>query len=438
VTVHEWLAVAAVLAGLLGGLPVLNKLCRSCSASPEVSRKAVHVAMGATCACFPWIFFRPLPVWILAALAVLPLLLLRLIPALRQGVGSGLHGVKRLSYGEILFAPAVALVFQISRHDPLLYVIPVNILTVADAAGAIAGTRWGSRHYVCGTGKKSVEGSIAFLFVAFFCCFLPLWFTQRFDPFHTIGISLILAILAMMAEGISDRGFDNLVIPLGCHFLLGRLLTSDTTWLVVRFVAATFMLVVVITGSRWSSLTGSALIGAALLGYGCAILADWRLLLPLLAVFLQHLFTTRRHQLKEVFDHRLDVVIAHAIASLPWALSVERQWLPPLTALAGISFSMAVLLALMDTATQIHVHGRAIIGRATAKGWLVAALPGLVWLWQDARRLALPLTISILITPILCYFLQRFDRRHEVTSISLWMLKGAVALLAATPALLLR
>ncbi|MDB6078788.1 MAG: hypothetical protein JWO82_2535 [Akkermansiaceae bacterium] len=438
ITAHEWIAIATVLAGLLGGLPVLRKLSLSWGASAEVSRKSVHVAMGIACACFPWIFDRPLPVWVLAALATIPLMLLRLIPSLRLGVGSGLHGINRPSYGEVLFAPAVALVFHLSQHNHLLYVIPVMILTVADAAGAIAGTHWGSRMYVCGTGRKSVEGSVAFFLVACLCGFIPLYGADPSRLFHWLGVSLILAILTTMAEGISDRGFDNLVIPVGCHFLLARLMESDSSLLAVRFLAAAVMLAVVVSGSPWSSLTGSALIGAALLGYGCAVLADWRFLLPPLGVFLCHLFTTRRHQLKEVFDHRLDAIISHAIACLPWVLAVDRQWLPDSVALAGISFSMAVQLALLDTATQIHVHGQARILRATLKGWLIAGLPGLVALWIAPDHLLLPLAISVLLTPVLCYLVQSADRRSPITSMAMWMVKGLLSLMAATPVLLLR
>ncbi len=435
----EWLAVATVLSGLLLGLPLAGKLCRRLGASPEVARKSVHVAMGLACASFPWIFDRPLPVWVLAALATLPLLLLRCIPALRHGVGSALHGVKRISYGEILFAPAVAAVFHLSDGDPLLHAIPVAILAVADAAGAIAGTRWGNRFYICGTGRKSVEGSAVFLAAAFLCTFLPLLLSGRADPWHAAWIALTLAILSMMAEGISDRGFDNLVIPLGSHFLLERLLAADTGPLVIRFAAAALLLAVVSAGSRWSTLSGSSLIAAALLGYGCAILADPRFALPPLAIFLCHLFTTRRHALKGVFDHRLDAVISHAIACLAWSLAVEREAVDPVTGLAGISAAMAVQLALLDTATQTWVRPSAPnVLRATLKGWLVAGLPGLIWLWQDAVRIAPPLAIPLILTSAACLLSQNLASRYRISPTTLWTLRGLLSLLASTPILLIR
>ncbi|MCW1915473.1 hypothetical protein OJ996_17945 [Luteolibacter sp. GHJ8] len=438
-TSAEWLAVAAVLGALLLGLPLFRWLCRRCGASAEVSRKSVHVAMGLACAAFPWIFDRPLPVWILAALATLPLALLRWVPALRSGIGSTLHGVKRISYGEILFAPAVAAVFDLSNGDALLHAIPVGILTVADAAGAIAGTRWGHRMYVCGTSRKSVEGSAAFLAVAFLCTFLPLWLSGRTEPFQTVLIALTLAIVSMMAEGISDRGFDNLVIPIGCHLLLARFLASSDAEMIVRFAAASLLLGLVSAGARWSTLSGSALIGAALLGYGCAILADPRFALPLVAIFICHLVTTRRHRLGQTFDHRLDTVISHALGSLPWCLAVDRGSLEPSIALAGLSFAMAIQLTIADVATRHHLDpGHPRFARAILKGWIIGGLPGLLWLWHGFDRIALPALAALLLTPFVAWCCHRIECRRLVSETSLWMARGILSLICSSTVLFTR
>ena len=212
---REWLQVASVLAGLFLGLPLIRILVRRFGASPEVARKTVHVAMGLACASFPWIFDRALPVWVLAACATGPLGLIRLFPGLKSGIGSALHGIARPSYGEIFFAPAVAAVFAFADGDTTLYLIPVLILTIADAAGALCGTRWGKLRYGCGDGFKTVEGSLIFWFTAFLCAFLPLAGGDRVDLWQAFWIAVILGLLAMKAEGNSDRGFDNLLIPLG-------------------------------------------------------------------------------------------------------------------------------------------------------------------------------------------------------------------------------
>ncbi|RYD18264.1 MAG: hypothetical protein EOP88_23200, partial [Verrucomicrobiaceae bacterium] len=277
---REWLAVAAVVACLFLGMPLIRLLAKRVGASPEVARKTIHVVMGLSCAAFPWIFDRALPVWILAAIATVPLGIIRMLPALRNGVGSALHGIERPSYGEVLFAPAVATVFTLAAGDLYLYLIPILILTIADAAGALVGTRWGKLRYGSGDGFKTVEGSVIFSCTAFLCAFLPLLLGGRVDAMHALWIGLILALLAMMAEGFSDRGFDNLVIPVGCFFMLEKLLPLEMPSLVGRLVVLVLLLVLVLTGSRWSTLNGGALLGSVLLGYGCAVIGDWRFALP--------------------------------------------------------------------------------------------------------------------------------------------------------------
>ncbi|NIP96155.1 MAG: cytidylyltransferase, partial [Akkermansiaceae bacterium] len=111
-------------------------------------------------------------VQILAGLAFLALAALRLVPALRRSLGSTLHDVSRSSIGDLLFPLAIAILFTLSHHDPVLYLVPLLLLTIADAAGALAGIRYGKTRFGTSEGFKSVEGSLSFLFLAFLCAHL--------------------------------------------------------------------------------------------------------------------------------------------------------------------------------------------------------------------------------------------------------------------------
>src|SRR5512142_3371988 len=102
------------LSALLGGLRLLQ---RRWAIDAEVSRKAVHVGMGLTCAALPWLFDAAWPVWLLAAVAGAALLAIRLVPALRAAVGGVLGGVERQSWGELWFPVGVAAVFTLARGD---------------------------------------------------------------------------------------------------------------------------------------------------------------------------------------------------------------------------------------------------------------------------------------------------------------------------------
>lgn len=435
---REWLAVAAILAGLLCTVIAIRAIASRFSFSSEGARKSVHVVMGMGCCAFPWIFDRPLPVWVLAALATVPILALRLVPFLKNSFGHVLHGIARPSYGEILFAPAVAAVFHLSGGNVILFLVPILILTLADAAGAMAGTRWGKHIYSSGAGFKSIEGSLGFLLVAFVSILLPMACIGPTDFAHAVWIALILATLAMMAEGFSDRGFDNIILPIGCYFVLDRLISLEIPSLAGRLIVLILLLILVLTGSRWSSLSGAALLGSAMLGYGCAVLADWRYALPPSAVFVCHLFTTTKRDLKKTLEHRLDVVISHAIGCMPWVLASATEIIPSDIGLAGISLAMATQLAQLDHSTRHLIDNEIQPIRSVSKGFFIAALPGLLWLLPISRSLALPVGIAIAATflslPVSTFLDRKLRADHET---GFWFLKGAISLVASLPALLL-
>lgn len=438
-TARDWLSVSLVLVSFLTVMGAVHVYTLRYSYQPEVPRKTVHVALGLICSFFPWIFSNPVPVWILAALATAPILAIRLIPALKAALGNVLHGIKRPSYGEILFAPAVAMVFHLSGDNKILHLVPILILTLADATGAIAGTRWGKHIYRSGIGLKSIEGSVGFLLVAFACCFIPLWAGGVVDMGNAIWIALILATLAMMAEGFSDRGFDNIVLPIGCFFVLERLLPLEIPSLVGRYVVLVLLLALVLTGSRWSSLSGAALLGSAMLGYGCAVLADWRYGLPPVAVFISHVLTTRKHNLTNNYQHRLDVVISHAIACMPWVLACALEAVSPAIGLAGISLAMATQLALLDHSTRRRTARTTPPVRSVAKGLIFAAVPGLILVGIAPVLLMIPVAINVLATFLFLPLNARAGKYFDITNTTgLWFGKGVASLTASLPALLLK
>jgi phytol kinase len=242
----------------------------------------------------------------------------------------------------------------------------------------------------------------------------------------------------MMAEGFSDRGFDNIILPVGCFFVLDRLIGLEIPSLAGRFIVLVLLLVLVLTGSRWSSLSGAALLGSAMLGYGCAVLADWRYALPPSAIFICHLFTTTKRDLKKTLKHRLDVVISQAIAGMPWVLASATGIIPPDIGLAGISLAMATQLAQLDHSTRRLIDNAIQPIRSVSKGFVLAALPGLLWLIPISHSLALPVGIAIAATflslPVSTFAARKLRASHES---GFWFLKGAISLTASLPALLL-
>jgi phytol kinase len=288
--VNPWLAVALVLT-ILGGLIIgLRFFQRRYDPHPELVRKLLHVPMGLITLTFPWLFNSPVPVLVLAGIAIATLSLLRLYPPLQQSFGSVLGSVERRSLGEIYFPISVALVFWFSQGQPLLFCIPILLLTLADAIAAIIGIRYGKFRYTTTDGYKSAEGSIAFFTVAFFSIHIPLLLMSDTGRAETLLVSLILGLLVMLLEAIAWRGIDNLLIPVGGFILLKTHLSMSVPDLSIRLILTLVLVSFVLCWRNRTTLNDGALLGTALFGYLSWTLGGWLWLLPPLILFITYPF----------------------------------------------------------------------------------------------------------------------------------------------------
>jgi phytol kinase len=145
--------------------------------------------------------------------------------------------------GEIYFPLAVGLVFLLSAGDPITFCIPMLILALADSGAALIGKRYGTLRYAAGDGEKSVEGSAAFLIVAFLSTQVPLLLFTNTGRSESMVIALTLALLVMLLEAIAWRGLDNLFIPLGAFLLLKTFLKLDATTLAAHLGIAVVLVI---------------------------------------------------------------------------------------------------------------------------------------------------------------------------------------------------
>lgn len=212
------LGVVALMGGLLGAMTVLARVARAHDWLAEVQRKLVHVAAGMTAMALPWVFAADWPVWLLLALTLLAMIGLR--TGLLGRLGHTVHGVERKSWGDLLLVVAVGLVFLFSDREPVLYVLPLAILTLADAAAALAGSHYGRMRFAVADGQKSVEGSAVFFVVTFCVTIVALLLLSPLDRVSTVLVSVLIAGFATLVEADSWNGFDNLFLPLGTMILL--------------------------------------------------------------------------------------------------------------------------------------------------------------------------------------------------------------------------
>ena len=249
--------VVATLATLLAIFSIIGPLLK-----PEVLRKGLHMSMGLTTLSFPWLFDTPWPVVLVAGASTVAFLAFRTRFPLFRRLAGAMRRIRRVSVGEYCFVIATCLVFVLADNDPILYCIPMLLLTLADSAAALVGTTWGKHRYLTMGEYKTVEGSLAFFVVAFACIAILLaWFTPASKP-EAVALAALVAFAVTVLEAAVGGGFDNLLVPLGAFAAIKATgLTVDQPD---------------VLQSGWPFVVGALSVAAALLVLLLAVLASWR------------------------------------------------------------------------------------------------------------------------------------------------------------------
>ncbi|MCP5534996.1 MAG: hypothetical protein H7A51_02045 [Akkermansiaceae bacterium] len=352
---HPAISILITLA-CLGGIILLSSLgVKSGKLSGEMARKAVHVGMGLLCLCFPWLFDSILAVQVMAGIAILTLLVVRLTK-LRRSLGPALFSVERLSIGELLFPLAVAWLFTIGWDKPILYAIALLLLTLADTAGALAGTRYGKKMYQTTAATKSLEGSLAFFVTAFLCIALPLYFFADLSIGLILFLSLTISLFTMAVEGASGHGLDNLLIPLGAYLLLDYYIGLEDHVIFLRSVVLMALLGLLLATHRKHTFDGGAILTAMLFGFSAFTLGGVPCLLAALMLFARHIMAQHRMPAEYVVTHSIDVIIVIAIPSLFWLTLGRGEIIDYPVAQFGFICTLSLVIYMLHTGTQKHMY----------------------------------------------------------------------------------
>src|SRR5262245_54349908 len=217
--VPQWTACAAAFGAFLLLLVGLDVYARGSETPAEVTRKLLHSGSGALTLTFPFLFRDLWPVLLLTGSSAGVLAAVKFVAPLRARLGAAANRVARPTLGEFYFPLSVAVIFCFTRDEhPLLFVIPILILTLADSICAIVGGRYGATR-LPGT-AKSLEGSVAFAIVAFLCVLVPLLLWTDIGRAQTLLIAVAVALFTAALEAIASRGLDNLIVVVGGFVLL--------------------------------------------------------------------------------------------------------------------------------------------------------------------------------------------------------------------------
>ena len=221
-----WFDVALVFLALLGvaligfvgqALTLTNKV------AGEYSRKLIHIWLALWIGC--WRFFLPVGIVIITSL----ILALGVFISKQMGILTSIHGVRRSTHGEIVYAlgiTATAILFP----EPTIFALAIINLGFADGLAAVVGIRYGRRRLALWGdpekyGKTLVGSLTAFSFAAI--SGLAFWILIPPGPIvWLLALSHIIlaAFLISALEFVSRQGFDNLIIPLATGFFYSQIL----------------------------------------------------------------------------------------------------------------------------------------------------------------------------------------------------------------------
>jgi phytol kinase len=381
---------AAVLVALTAVLAALSLAARRVDLHPEVRRKLVHVGMGLVALAFPWMFADPAWVAATAAAAVALLLLVRFQPALRAGPGAVLHGVARGGLGEVYFAAAIAALFWAAHATPAFYVVPVLVLTLADAVAALIGVGYGRLRYQGRGGAKSWEGSAAFFTVAFLACHLPLLLMTDVGRAESVLIGLVVGLLGTLIEGASWDGLDNLLVPLGIYLLLDGFAGRGAG---AVGLAAAVLAGLVGVALLWADRTGlkaDALMTAVVAGFVFWVSGGWAWLVPPLLLFLAHPLVAPPAAAMPALGRDARTVLAVAAPGVLWAFVAEEGLVADAFYPFALSFTLHLAMiaafragAADGAAMGAGAAGQAVVARVapmrllalTTAAWAVTMAP---------------------------------------------------------------
>jgi dolichol kinase len=188
----------------------------------ERARKFIHILAGIWMAFWP--FYLPFDgIFILGCVALTFLLYSRYT----QLFGA-IYAVKRRTYGELFYALTL-IICSYYGQEPWIFTVSLLLLALADGGAAVIGKNLGTNNEYKVFGKnnlkKSMAGTIAFVFFAYITIFVGALVGGDEVIFSNIVMTLlVLPIVATILENISPYGSDNLFTPVFATVLLNSLL----------------------------------------------------------------------------------------------------------------------------------------------------------------------------------------------------------------------
>jgi len=380
-------ALAGIFAAVLG---VAELWARRGRPNPEWPRKLVHLGGGLGCLGFPFLVSSPWTVLVMAmGLAAL------FAAGRRSNRLRALHSVERRTAGSEFYPLAIFLTYLLTYGRPWIFVAAVLTLAVADAGAALVGSRWGRVRYQVEDEEKSLEGSLAFLLIAFLALLAPALLLAGLSWKVCVLSALLVAALVTGFEAISLHGADNLFVPVAVCVTFSKISSKPVAEIAYQNVSlAGIAAGLALLAWRTRVLNFGARIVFLLYAYGAWSLGSWQWALPVFVGLAAYLLLEAVSPLPPERVRLVRVKTMSAVLLPPFLVLVLANSRDEYARFFGpyLAASAAVLgMALWAYLRHRHPRaaGRRLAGAAGMAILGVAAVLGPLWWTQGLPPLTL-------------------------------------------------
>ena len=183
----------------------------------EHTRKYVHIITGLLTMLFPPLLDNH---WYVLGLCGSFFIIL--VSSIHFNLLKSINAVDRETKGSLLY-PIIVYVCYIAfteYNQMMFYYIPILILAICDPIAAVVGRRWPAGHYTTFGYTKTLSGSLGFFIAAILLSFILILSFEEMSLLTVIITSGSVALITVIAESITHKGYDNLSIPLSALLVL--------------------------------------------------------------------------------------------------------------------------------------------------------------------------------------------------------------------------
>jgi phytol kinase len=209
---NDTLAIAIAFAYVFATLAIAELLRKVFRLPVEFTRKVVHIAVG----MWAWGTIALFESKWMAIVTPAVFVLLNYVSH-RRGLFLAMESNDRGNLGTVYFPLAfvavILLTWDVSKPMLVAALMP---MTWGDSFAAVIGRAIGRRRYRVGGSTRTVEGSLVMFALSFVSVFITLLVLERLsgaDIGWAAVFALATAVAATLAEAISPRGLDNLLVP---------------------------------------------------------------------------------------------------------------------------------------------------------------------------------------------------------------------------------